>query len=59
MEKKYSTSDIFDVIDKRIKEAMSRKNAYIQKNGYNDKETLVRFDITISTLSSLYREFKK
>lgn len=58
-EKKFSQYDIYYIIDKRIKEEMERKNAYIQKNGYKSKETLNEFDTVISTLSSLYGEFDK
>ena len=56
--KKYSCDDIYAVLDRKIKEEMSRKNAYIQKNGYKHKETLNRFDERISMLSELYGEFK-
>lgn len=58
-EKQFSQYDIYEIIDRRIKEEMSRKNAYIQKNGYKDTDTLKRFDTAIATLSNLYREFDK
>lgn len=56
-EKKFSQYDIYFIIDQRIKKEMTLKNEYIQKNGYKNKEILNRFDTTISTLSSLYKEF--
>jgi hypothetical protein len=56
-EKKFSRQDIYDIIDQRIKTEMTRKNEYIQKNGYKHTDVLNRFDTAISTLSSLYGEF--
>lgn len=58
-EKKFSQYDIYYIIDRKIKETMALKNEYICKNGYKDKDILNRFDTTISTLSTLYREFDK
>lgn len=58
-EKKFSQYDIYYIIDRRIKEENERKNAYIQKNGYDGSETLARFYTAIETLSSLYKEFDK
>ena len=58
-EKKFSQYDIYYIIDRKIKETMALKTEYILQNGYKDKNILNRFDTTISTLSTLYREFDK
>ena len=56
--KKYTVDDIYDIIETRIKDAMKRKNAYIEKNGYHHRDVLKAFDTEIATLSGLYHYFK-
>lgn len=58
-EKQFSQYDVYEIIDRKIKEEMARKTEYIQKNGYKHTDVLKRFDTAIYTLSSLYREFDK
>lgn len=59
MEKTYTKSDIFDILDIAKKEAMQRKNRYIELNGYTHKETLARFDTEIAAISYLYSRFER
>ena len=59
MEKKYTKADIFNILDIAKKEAMQRKNRYIELNGYNHKDTLDRFDTEIAAISYLYSRFER
>ena len=55
--KNYTKEEIISIIDRKIKEEMQHKNDYIKKNGYKHKETLLKFDNSISTLLCLISEF--
>ena len=57
MEKKYSKSEIIDIIDREIKSTMQLKNEYIKKNGFKHIETINRFDTAVATLTKLYGKF--
>lgn len=59
MEKTYTKSEIFAIIDAAIKYEMANKNEWIRKNGYVHKDVLNAFDNRISALSCLYYDFEK
>lgn len=55
--KMFSQYEIYNIIDKKIKQEMEYKNRYIQLNGYKHKDVLEKFAIRIAILNELYREF--
>lgn len=57
MEKTYTKSEIYTIIDAMIKEELKRKNAYIEKNGYTHKNTLEGFGQRVTAFSELYGKF--
>ena len=57
MEKRYTKSQIIDIIDAAIREEMQNKNRYIALNGYSHRDTLAAFDNRIAALSYLYGKF--
>ena len=56
--KVYTQYEIYAIIDETIKQETTRKNEYIQKNGYSHADVLRKFDSRISVLSELYGKFK-
>lgn len=58
MEKQYTKSEIFEIIDRAIKQAMKNKNDYISLNGYKHKDTLQAHDNRIAALMSMYSYFE-
>lgn len=57
MKKAFTKDEIYTIIDGRIKDAMQRKNKYIELNGYKHKDILKAFDTEIATLTRLYGVF--
>ena len=55
--KKYSKSDIMEILDKALKEEMQNKNRYIELNGYSHKDTLSAFDNRIAEIVYLMHKF--
>lgn len=57
-EKLYTKTEVFDIIDKRIKEEMKNKNKYIELNGYTHKDVIQGFDHRIAALCYLLCDIK-
>ena len=51
--------EVFSVIDREIKKQIQLKNAFIEKNGFSNVDTIRRFDSAIAALSGLYGPFEK
>ena len=51
--------EVYEILDRRIKQEMDRKNEYIEKNGFKNPIQIRSFDSAIATLTGLYYTFHK
>ena len=51
--------EICSILDNEIKDILAKRNSYIEKNGYNDTETLNKYASIITELNYLRAVFRE